>query len=353
MKNILRLFFFIVLISGITLNANAITVTGNAPVTNDPLLNTQLNAAFLILKTNVSNRLDIYSDMPDLAKGFNNANAYAAQAGTLQGYQNYSLFAVSTGIMLGAQLPGGLNTMKDIGSKIEDEGDLYAGLSAGLSIINVGINAKFLLPGLYLNAKFGVLPTIKSGDFKFKSSLVGIGANYAIIEPKSVGIGLVKWRGLYAGAGIIYLSNTVDDKVSLGDETVALGGAYSSYSINSDPSFILGLHIKTVSIPLDITTAVQLLWVLNLTLGAGLDFNFGKTDIIIAQESKVNLVGYPTLQDGKLIIDGSTRGKSPSIVRARITSGLGFNLGPVKLDIPVTYYLTSGFAVGITAGFVW
>jgi hypothetical protein len=32
---------------------------------------------------------------------------------------------------------------------------------------------------------------------------------------------------------------------------------------------------------------------------------------------------------------------------------LGFNFGPVKIDIPVTYYLASGFAVGLTAGFVW
>ena len=33
--------------------------------------------------------------------------------------------------------------------------------------------------------------------------------------------------------------------------------------------------------------------------------------------------------------------------------GLGINAGPVKLDIPMYYYFSAGYGIGMTVGFVW
>ncbi|NMB64484.1 MAG: hypothetical protein GYA16_06395, partial [Spirochaetes bacterium] len=56
---------------------------------------------------------------------------------------------------------------------------------------------------------------------------------------------------------------------------------------------------------------------------------------------------------GNLKVDGSTLGKKPKWARARVMTGIGFNVGPVKIDVPIIYYLDTGAAVGITAGFIW
>ncbi|MBN2400916.1 MAG: hypothetical protein JXN64_00810, partial [Spirochaetes bacterium] len=133
-----------------------LTVSGNAPVTGDAGLNAVLASQFAVIMDEAFDELVKFSNQPDLAKGFANANAYTAQAATHQGYQDYSLFAVTTGIMVAAQLPSSnKDYYDDLDEKIKDDGDLYAGVSAGLSIINFGLNAGFLYPGLYLNAKFG------------------------------------------------------------------------------------------------------------------------------------------------------------------------------------------------------
>ena len=73
------------------------------------------------------NDLAKFETLPDLAKGFGNANIYAAQAATHQGFQDYSIFAVTTGFMIGVQLPSSdLNYYDDLDKKIEDEFKLQA-----------------------------------------------------------------------------------------------------------------------------------------------------------------------------------------------------------------------------------
>ena len=54
---------------------------------------------------------------------------------------------------------------------------------------------------------------------------------------------------------------------------------------------------------------------------------------------------------GEVVIDAGTK-DNPAFVRPRISAGVGLNLGPVMLEIPLTWYLTSGFSVGLTLGIV-
>ncbi|MGQ9841967.1 MAG: hypothetical protein ACUVRK_00245, partial [Spirochaetota bacterium] len=129
-----------------------------------------------------------------------------------------------------------------------------------------------------------------------------------------------------------------------------------------DPSFNISMNMYTISVPFEINTAVQLLWLLNLSFGAGVDIVTGNADLVLKAASNVTIDnvkinGSPT-QDytvipGNLRIDGATKGIQPSLAHARVMTGIGFNLGPVKLDVPIIYYFNYGAAVGVTVGFVW
>jgi len=149
---------------------------------------------------------------------------------------------------------------------------------------------------------------------------------------------------------------------------VGLTGENVSGNVVVDPTFDITLNMYTVSVPFEVTTAVQLLWVLNLNLGAGIDLVRGNSDLVLkaaadatVEDIAVDSGGSPTpipkdqyqVTPGNLKVDGSTLGKKPKWARARVMTGIGFNFGPVKIDIPVIYYLDTGAAVGVTAGFIW
>lgn len=342
-------------------SGGGLTIGGNPPTTGNGAIDTELQNQFEDAIDQAFTDLSIYSNQPDLAKGFANANTYTAQAGTLQGYQDYDIFAVSTGIMIGAQLPSSdKNYYNDLDKKIKDKGDIYAGVAANLAILNVGINAGFLYPGLYLNAKFGYFSNSSLVDnLSTQSTVFGIGANYTWIRTTSLLAGFVKWRGISLGTGFIYNYNKIDYKIDLDniEGPVTSAGGYN-VNVVLDPSFLIAVESTSCSIPFDITTSVRLLWFLNFNLGAGIDFNFGSTDLKLKSDgtstATITGVGAPSVNPGSFYVDASTNDKNPSWIRERITTGIGFNIAIVKIDVPVIIYpFDNAFAVGLTAGVVW
>ena len=307
-----------------------------------------------------------YHDQSQLAKGFANANLYSTNAATQQGYPNYGLFAITTGVMGGVQLPSfNPSYYDDIDKKIKDKGDIYAGVAASVALMNIGINAGFIVPGLYLNAKFGKFNSqwvYDSDDFDFNTMIIGGGVTYSLIGES--GTSLFRWRGVTVGSGLLYQSTNVAYKVDLDKKTESFSKSVVSGVIIVDPSFKATLKMYTVSVPFEINTAIQVLWLLNFNLGAGFDLCKGNSDLVLKAAAtatvdylssggmlipKSNYIVVP----GMLYIDGSTLGEKPALTRFRIMTGIGFNLGPVKIDIPVIYYLKTGGAVGLTVGFIW
>ena len=338
-------------------------------------LNAEISTEFNNSINDANDEIGQYKDQDDLAMGFANASVYASQVATHQGYQDYSLFAITTGIMLGVQAPSIDPDYYDpdtIEEELEEEGDLYAGIGVGLCMVNLGINTWFLYPGLYLNVKFGYL-SLEHGGVSFKTTLLGVGANYSWIKTKSFLLGLFKWRGISFGTGLIYNRSEIEfeqevtiDPVPFSYEHDFTEGAFTETvtftgNVYLDPSFQIGLETNTFTIPFDVTTSVRLLWVMNFNLGAGMDINFGSTDINlkaagVARLEDVSMEGGEvdsTTTPANLNVDGSTTGVNPSIVRARIMTGIGFNILPVKIDIPIIYYFNSGASVGVTVGVVW
>lgn len=358
--------------------AFAATITGTAPQLQVNIASTwytiDVSTEFNTAISNANADLAKYKDQEKLATGFANANAYSTNVATQQGYPNYSLFAITTGVMLGAQAPT-TNIDYYTGGKIEDDikadGDLYAGV-AGSVALNVGINVGFLVPGLYINGKVGKFDSswvYDNDDFSFNTFIIGIGVTYSLFD--EVGTGLARWRGLAVGTGLVYQTTDVAyrvkmDKVYQNFTAVNVGPSNEDVSGNVvvDPTFDITLDMYTVSVPCEVTTAVQLLWLLNLNLGAGIDLVSGNSDLVLkaaadATVEDIAVDGTPLPENqyqvtpGNPKVDGSTLGKKPKWARARIMTGIGFNVGPVKIDVPIIYYLDTGAAVGITAGFIW
>ncbi len=398
MKNLLKIFIIGLVVCFSINSAWAISITGTPPQITKvmvggtdwtavvaPGLQASINNAFYGTAPGpdgalekVQNELNKYGDQPDLAKGFANANAYAAQAATHQGFQDYTLFAVTTGVMVGVQLPSSdPDYYKDLDEKVKKDGDIYAGVAASWAILNAGINAGFIYPGLYLSAKFGYFSNDSLIDeLSFKSTLLGIGANYTWIQSKSLMAGFIKWRGVSFGTGFIYNKTKIDLKIEPDQQKQAIapinlaGAPYNipgapivNGNVLINPTLELGIKSSTYTIPFDVTTSVRFLWILNFNLGAGVDFNFGSTDIKVKPTSTTyeDIPNPPTTPavvldatPGTMSIDASTKGKKPSMMRERITTGLGLNISVVKIDVPVIIYpFDSAFAVGLTVGVVY
>ncbi|MEJ5360985.1 MAG: hypothetical protein WHV26_02895 [Spirochaetota bacterium] len=353
------------------------TITGTAPQLtisgySFSDLNDTIATEFANAITQANADLAQYKDQEQLATGFANANMYSTNAATHQGYPNYSLFAITTGVMVAAQAPTS-NIDYYTGGKIEDDleanGDLYVGVAGSVAFFNIGVNAGIFVPGLYVNVKFGKFDSAwvyDNEDFSFNTFIAGLGVNYSLIDQK--GIGLARWRGIAVGTGVVYQTTDVWYKVSLDPVSQHFSDNNGSNTVTGDvvvdPSFAITLDMYTVSVPFEVTTAVQLLWLLNLNLGAGIDLVTGNSDLVLkaAADATVENVAVdgntlPKSQyevtPGKLTIDGQTVGKKPKWARARVMTGIGFNFGPVKLDIPVIYYFDNGAAVGVTVGFIW
>ncbi len=346
-------------------------------------LETTMDTTFTTMLDEARNELSQYGNQEKMAKGFGEANAFASHAGSLQGYRNYDIFAIGFGLMAGVQAPSiDPDYYGDLDQKIKEQGDLYAGMGIGLSMLNVGLHGGFISHGLqdfYFNVKFASLSTDQaiagSGEGSFSNTNIGFQVNYALVRSSaSFLFGLAKWRGVSVGTGVLYNKMDLSFKPELEpiketiSETIDIGsGVFADVqgTMTLDPSALLSIKTQTVSVPLEIVTSVQALWVLNLTIGAGVDFITGKTDIIVSAKTDARLdatakaqgtetkIADIEVKDYDLIVDGSTKGIKPGFVRPRLMLGIGFNFGPVKLDVPVIYYPASGAAVGLTAGIVW
>lgn len=346
-------------------------------------MNGEVKAAFDKTIDTANAKLSQFESQKKLAQGMGNANAYAANSATLQGFQNYDLFAVSAGFMMGVQGPSLDPTVYEhLQDKIAKEGDLYAGFGAGLTELNVGLNCKFLVPGLYLNAKFGTFK-MKISDFAIDNQVFGIGANYRLLDKRSF-VGLVKWRGISLGSGFYMQMDKVDmqvpvrtfendahlrqsvlsgatdqqdstDKEALLDQ-MGYGPETPDAQVAIHPVFKMAVDVTTYTIPLEANTAVALLFdLINVSAGVGADLNFGNAKIKLEGQSDADITGNSdrvTFDAAKVNVEGSSS-NGPSLMRLRAMTGLGLGLGPVKLDIPLVYYFNTGVSFGATVAVVW
>jgi len=120
------------------------------------------------------------------------------------------------------------------------------------------------------------------------------------------------------------------------------------------------MKVNTVTIPLEASTSVRLLWFLNVALGLGVDISFGKSDMKVGMNGDINVRGFDSAamgvqqsESGNLSVSAGGV-MAPGFFNLKLMTGLGFSMGPVILDIPITFYLlNNGYNVGVTVGVVW
>ncbi len=383
MKRIVNIIsVFLLFLSGFSVILNAATIDGDAPTVSVPTasaievaLNDRIEEIFDNLRTQAQTEVDPYDKQDQLAQGFGDAAIMATNSASLNGYQNYSLFAIAIGGMVSLQAPSFTLNTKDAekyADDLQEEGDIYFGAAIVPYVINAGINAKIIgLDNFYFNFKFG-RSTYDVNDFEEieeipklenKVTIVGVGVNYNLIGEAGVLAGFAKWRGISIGTGFYYHKNTIDMVVKLDEQSESIDQNFAGVPIQADiildPSISMDIDSTLYIVPVEIVTSFQLLWLLNISLGAGMDITYGKSTIEIGAAGSVRVVDQTIgnliepAQPGSLTITNEDSDSRPHMFRPRLMAGLGLNISVVKIDVPLIYYPSSGVALGITVAVVW
>jgi hypothetical protein len=319
------------------------------------------------------------------AGGFANASVFSSDGASQRGYEGYNAFSLTFGFMGALQLPQ-FTLLDDIKNAIINSGDnkmepdfmeeifnIPFGVDAQVFNAQLGINtSKFLLKGLYLGFKFGMfdtdwIKTLLLSDFSFRTMSVGINASYQLISQKRLFGSLFVWRGLNLGAGFTW-QNThliftpslpIDDELkNVQISLPSIEGINLPREINFplDDSFHLSFDTYTYIIPLGAMTSIRLLGFLNVALGAGVDIAFGVTNIDAHGSFDVRVNDIQGLEGLEMktppSVTFSLPGTSaPGIFNPKVMGAMGFNFGPIIIDIPFTYYFKdNGFCLGFTLG---
>lgn len=344
------------------------------------------------IKAQLDTALTLVNFSINTLKGFAQSTALTSNAGNMFGYQGYKLLTVSVGMFGALAVPESLDTANDTISlmnnltndqdPIEELQDLFEekNISAGITgqglVMSVGLNLNWLVERLYLGVVFGstgisiskddgldalvmdssvyntsiddlgldALDEIPSFEINMGSSIYGIRANYQFLKGFGIPI-LFRWNGLSLGTGFIITTMNIDAKMDL------------STMLDLDPESFgieFGIDSTTFTIPLEVSTGVQLLSIATITAGAGVDLQFGSSNTYMklntANEDSfaskvVNETINSVVRDNGLNFPLDSEG-TLELINPRINAGIGIGLGPVVFDFSAYYYLRTGVAFG-------
>ncbi len=332
--------------------------------------NLALQLATNLLETEINTEIGPYIGQDELVRGFANAGASVAHVGTQRSYNDYRRFAltVGTGAALSAPSPDPA-VIESAVLDIETEGDIYFGAAVQPIAASLGLNLGRFVDRTYLTLKVGYA-SIDQGtladEFSFESLVVGGMIDYQLLRTRRLPLGFLRWRGLTIGSGLLFQTNESDFEldIPIDPQTTEVdfepdGTPDAEVTLEVAPVLTASVFSSSWSIPVEATTGLRILWLLDVNVGAGFDIAFGDSDVSLDINSPVTVddtFGAIEFTEGSVAIDAGTEGDGPQIVRPRLTAGVGLNLGPVKLDVPVMYYFdadgNSAF-VGINVGIVW
>ena len=343
------------------------------------ILNSEMAKLFDDFKSEIGDALGGISDIQSsLIKGFANTTVFSSAGATQRTFYGYKTFGATIGAMGSLQFPRNpITLIKDItsalgsfGDDLSDFDDFFDKLGVtgnnnfGVDIqplnAQFGLNtSKFLLDGLYLGLKLGYMKLDFSPYVTYGNFSAGLMGNYQIFKHRSLGKNLFVWRGLNAGTGIIYQNTNLDFKYSLNSEIVNIPINGENVSPILEMNLLLDWKSSSFTIPIEAMTSVRLLGFLNIPLGLGVDIGFGKSNMLIS--GSIDNISFASSElpfdlreKTPGYIEVSLQGnESSSIFHPKLMSGIGFSLGPVVIDFPITYYFTeNGFNAGLTIGVI-
>lgn len=316
--------------------------------------------------------LDQYADLSMLARAIANAGSAASHLGTQRAFSDFRIFALSIGS--GAALtvpdidPSYLETLQE---DVESSGDIYVGAAIQPITAALGVNLSRWIPRTRADVKLGYANladgTIGDG-VSFSALSVGVGANYQILQSRQLPLGFIRWRGVSLASGLMFQRNETDISVSINDQALTqelyagtfvnetdptdnnLGEFYTENDTDREliatllvePSVNVAAESTTYTIPLEATTGLRLLWLLDVNVGAGVDLVFGNSEVVFGADAALKVDAesgeYVESTSPGSVGFGVTNTESPQFFRPRVTGGVGLNLGPIKLDVPLMLY---------------
>ncbi len=142
--------------------------------------------------------------------------------------------------------------------------------------------------------------------------------------------------------------------VQFEDNTVLIAGQPATLVL--DPTLNAEITSSGLKMPIDILSGIRLLWIANLNFGLGADLNLAsKSEVALSADGSTTFSTVPaavtSVTPGSVSVTLDEGTGTVDFIKLRAMFGLGFALGPLKLDIPFTYYFDgTGFAnnIGIT-----
>ncbi len=250
-------------------------------------------------------------------------------------YQNpFKLFVVGVQGGLGVD-PGTLtlnNALKsENASKIKGIG-IQAGLVGGLNLSSLPSEKIGFIPTAKAKLFFHILPAKKS--FKEVTiNVLDVGTHYQYQWIDEVSFGpLLRWNGVSLTTGLSYSKTKLNyTKAIAKSSSYSVGGTPTTASFSGDIETKANIGIFTV--PLEISSAVRLLYFLQFFGGLGADLNYGTAS-------------------GGATLANSTFSTSPAVVTGTPTASLGAKKGPNLVD--ARYFVGTGlelFALNIYGQF--
>lgn len=305
-----------------------------------------LRQAFVDMATTLESSIN--NDALSAVNQKNMLKAFAnADAGTTHGMgadYGSNPKSVVIGTNLGVALSGG--SLSSIGSS-NSSGLPPIGVGAQASLL-YGMSAKSLHLGnvlglssdrvmFYVNG-FGLSFKNIGGHFDFGFFNIGAHVQYKLVLPSPSRFGF-QWGGVDITTGLEYahLSAAYSTDVKFNQKNTLSGG--NDVALNYTGPFRYELGVNTFSIPIEASTNVQLLSILSLYTGLGLDFNFGSSSAsggmtapITATSSAppAGFSGNLYSATGKLDLSGGPS-EGPSLADVRGFLGVQINLLRIKI----------------------
>lgn len=286
-------------------------------------------------------------------KGMANATAMASTGSTSVYGSSFKYGLVGGSVALGADLGEG-NSISDIMSNFSESAKKFAGVGVQSAVV-LGLS-----PGAFTSAQWGIIDPARlrlyvnflsmsqdldDADISFSS--FGLTGQYRIVQERSLGLSLVKWNGVDVSSGLRIAKNKFSFTQQLPSFSETQGPV--SATVAAAPATI-GADVGVYSIPVEASTSLRLLYVLNFFGGIGGDFNFGSSKAIADYNTNIAVSGGGTAT-GALALGGNT---SPTAWNLRAFGGLGLEFGVGTLNVGIGKSLTaSAWGVNVGANFFY
>lgn len=288
---------------------------------------------------------DINKDLPSappkrLMEGMANSSVMAGKGVGTDYASNMEVFLIGAGVGVGADLEEDTTSDSDISG---------VGIAPGIIVgANLGfIDTKTLLGmdtnrlNMYLNfMKYGMDRDIEDEPGKESSAeldLLTMGAHFRYDWIKGNGNKLLGWGGVKFHFGYEYNKTdiTFNSKITESVSSTSGNGETISGTITGNPE--AKIAVATHSIPLELSTDVQLLYFLSLYGGLGADYNFGQAKgdgALNADESTVSCSGGVCAGGTSVKVKPEANINATGKVKALTTRGfvgVQFNLPYVRI----------------------